>query len=234
MRAASQLLSSLSSFPATRRAWRRDAFELLLDPAFFSVDVQTLRHWRDIIDNLMSHDKDAFRELLSSCLFRFLKFPVASEIISSDISRFTQFVLEIDSFRPLIFVVERGKDVFELKTFRVNPFLPSSMSASNLFILLGKYWSLPIVNRLTEFRSALGADRVSVNPSGSLGLFSSKEQEIELRAMLLKRLAFTLFCTEGDQYQRYLPDIQGLSFCLPNVIELPHNSLHCFQDSAVF
>ena len=47
-----------------------------------------------------------------------------------------------------------------------------------------------------------------MNPSGSLGLFSSKEQEIELRAMLLKRLAFALFCTDGDQYQRFLPDIQ--------------------------
>ena len=71
MRAASQLLSSLSSFPATRRAWRRDAFELLLDPAFFSIDVQTLRHWREIIDNLMCHDKDAFRELLSESSFHF-------------------------------------------------------------------------------------------------------------------------------------------------------------------
>ena len=58
-------------------------------------------------------------------------------------------------------------------------------------------------------KSILVVGRVSVNPSGSLGLFSSKEQEIELRAMLLKRLAFTLFCTEGDQYQKYLPDIQG-------------------------
>jgi hypothetical protein len=66
MRAASLLLSSLSDFPATRRAWRRDAFELLLDPTFFAVDVETLRHWRNIIDNLMCHDKDAFREFLGN------------------------------------------------------------------------------------------------------------------------------------------------------------------------
>jgi len=64
MRAASQLLSSLSDFPATRRAWRRDAFDLLLDPSFFAVDAETLRHWRNVIDNLMCHDKDAFREFL--------------------------------------------------------------------------------------------------------------------------------------------------------------------------
>ena len=68
MKAASQLLSSLSFFPATRRAWRRDAFELLLDPAFFAVDIDTLRYWRNIVDNLMCHDKDAFREFLSTWL----------------------------------------------------------------------------------------------------------------------------------------------------------------------
>ena len=130
MRAASQLLSSLSDFPATRRAWRRDAFELLLDPTFFSVDVDTLRHWRNIIDNLMCHDKDAFREFLG---------------------------------------------------------------------------------------------RVSVSPSG---LFSSRELEMEMRTTLLKRLAFTLFCTDGDQYQRFLPEIQG-NYCHLNLNWLINNWI-CF------
>ena len=32
--------------------------------------------------------------------------------------------------------------------------------------------------------------------------------------MLLKRLAFTLFCTDGDQYQRLLPEIQGTNLSL--------------------
>lgn len=66
MRAASLLLSSLSDYPATRRAWRKDAFDLLLDPTFFMMDIETLRHWKNIIDNLMCHDKDAFREFLST------------------------------------------------------------------------------------------------------------------------------------------------------------------------
>lgn len=69
LRAASQLLSSLSDYPATRRAWRKDVFDLLLDPAFFTIDVETLRHWKNIIDNLMCHDKDAFREFLSNSQF---------------------------------------------------------------------------------------------------------------------------------------------------------------------
>ena len=49
----------------------------------------------------------------------------------------------------------------------------------------------------------------SISQSGSLSLFSSKEQELEQRALLLKRLAFVIFCSEKDQYQKQMPDIQG-------------------------
>lgn len=51
--------------------------------------------------------------------------------------------------------------------------------------------------------------RVSMTQSGSLSLFSSREQEYEQRAQLLKRLAFVIFCSEVDQYAKYMPDIQG-------------------------
>lgn len=49
----------------------------------------------------------------------------------------------------------------------------------------------------------------SISQSGSLNLFSSKEQELEQRALLLKRLAFVIFCSDEDQYQRQMPEIQG-------------------------
>lgn len=52
--------------------------------------------------------------------------------------------------------------------------------------------------------------RVSVPQSGSLSLFSSKEQELEQRAQLLKRLAFVLLCGETDQYQKHMHEIQGM------------------------
>lgn len=45
--------------------------------------------------------------------------------------------------------------------------------------------------------------------SGSLSIFSSREQEYEQKAQLLKRLAFVIFCSEMDQYAKYMPDIQG-------------------------
>lgn len=44
------------------------------------------------------------------------------------------------------------------------------------------------------------------------GLFSSKEQESETKAQLLKRLAFVIYSSEKDQYQKNMPEIQGLIF----------------------
>lgn len=51
--------------------------------------------------------------------------------------------------------------------------------------------------------------RVAVAQSSSLSLFTNRDAELEQRAMLLKRLAFTVYSSEVDQYQKYLPDIQG-------------------------
>ncbi|CAL1261526.1 unnamed protein product [Larinioides sclopetarius] len=114
-RACCQLLANISGYQHTRKAWRKEAFELLLDSSFFQMKSSCIGYWRSIIDHLMTHDKTTFRDFMS---------------------------------------------------------------------------------------------RVSVAQSGSLNLFSSKEQEYELRAQLLKRLAFVIFCSEIDQYQKYMPDIQ--------------------------
>ncbi|XP_069985648.1 protein DOP1A isoform X2 [Penaeus vannamei] len=113
--ACSQLLSSLSGYQYTLRAWRRDVIDLLLDPQAFMMLPPILTYWRTIVDFLCTHDKTVFKELLT---------------------------------------------------------------------------------------------RVSMSQGGSLSLFSSKESEYEIRAGLLKRLAFTIFCSETDQYMRHIPDIQ--------------------------
>jgi len=44
-----------------------------------------------------------------------------------------------------------------------------------------------------------------------ISIFSSKEQEYEQKAQLLKRLAFVILCSEMDQYHKYMPEIQGKS-----------------------
>ncbi|EAW48672.1 dopey family member 1, isoform CRA_a [Homo sapiens] len=116
-RACVQLLSSLSGYQYTRRAWKKEAFDLFMDPSFFQMDASCVNHWRAIMDNLMTHDKTTFRDLMT---------------------------------------------------------------------------------------------RVAVAQSSSLNLFANRDVELEQRAMLLKRLAFAIFSSEIDQYQKYLPDIQGI------------------------
>ncbi|XP_033225159.1 protein dopey-1 homolog isoform X2 [Belonocnema kinseyi] len=126
--ACSQLLSSLSGYQYTRKAWRKDVLDLLLDPAFFQMTAPCLPYWRTIIDNLMTHDNTTFRDLLN---------------------------------------------------------------------------------------------KVSIAQSSSISIFSSKEQEYEQRAQLLKRLAFVILCSEMDQYHKYMPEIQERladSLRLPQVI----------------
>lgn len=59
--------------------------------------------------------------------------------------------------------------------------------------------------------------RVAVAQSSSLSLFTNRDAELEQRAMLLKRLAFTIYSSEVDQYQKYLPDIQGEHTCAVRV-----------------
>jgi hypothetical protein len=125
LRAGSGLLASLSEYPFTRRAWRKEGMELLLDPSFFMVDHETLKSWRTTTDSLMTHERNAFKELVTK-----------------------------------------------------------------------------IAN--------LGQSNISI--------FSSKELEQEQRALLLKRLAWVIFCSDIDQYQRQMPDITDrLSECLRTV-----------------
>uniref|UniRef100_A0A672KG84 DOP1 leucine zipper like protein A n=1 Tax=Sinocyclocheilus grahami TaxID=75366 RepID=A0A672KG84_SINGR len=112
-RACIQLLSSLSGYQYTRRAWKKEAFDLFMDHTFFQMDSSCVNHWRAIIDHTMTHDKTTFRDLM-----------------------------------------------------------------------------------------------IAVAQSSSLSLFTNRDAELEQRAMLLKRLAFTIYSSEVDQYQKYLPDIQ--------------------------
>ncbi|XP_031358362.1 protein dopey-1 homolog isoform X3 [Photinus pyralis] len=113
--ACSKLLASLSSYQYTRKAWKKDVFDLLLDNSLFQMDHSCLRYWKIIVDNLMTHDNTTFKDLMG---------------------------------------------------------------------------------------------RVSMTQTGSLNLFTSREQEYEQKAQLLKRLSFVIFCSEPDQYAKYMPDIQ--------------------------
>ena len=64
-RACCSLLASLSGYQYTRRAWKKDVMELLLDLNFFQMDITCIGSWRTIIDNLMTQDNTSFKELMT-------------------------------------------------------------------------------------------------------------------------------------------------------------------------
>ncbi|XP_035794385.1 protein dopey-1 homolog isoform X1 [Anopheles albimanus] len=138
--ACSKLLASLSTYQYIRKAWRKDALDLLLDPAFFQMDSRCMPYWKTILDSLMTCDNTTFRDLMN---------------------------------------------------------------------------------------------RLPMAQTGSLNIFTSKEQEYEQRALLLKRLAFVIFCSEVDQYHKYMPEIQeqlANSLRLPQVVPLIQSAVFlCFR-----
>ncbi|XP_059199122.1 protein dopey-2 [Centropristis striata] len=63
--AGAQLLSSLSGYAYTKRAWRKEVFELFMDPLFFTMDASCAASWKSIIDHLLTHEKTMFKDLMS-------------------------------------------------------------------------------------------------------------------------------------------------------------------------
>ncbi|XP_070693739.1 protein DOP1B [Pempheris klunzingeri] len=63
--ASAQLLSNLSGYAYTKRAWRKEVFELFMDPLFFTMDASCALSWKSIIDHLLTHEKTMFKDLMS-------------------------------------------------------------------------------------------------------------------------------------------------------------------------
>ncbi|XP_060944174.1 protein dopey-2 isoform X2 [Limanda limanda] len=60
-----QLLSNLSGYAYTKRAWKKEVFELFMDPLFFTMDASCAPSWKSIIDHLLTHEKTMFKDLMS-------------------------------------------------------------------------------------------------------------------------------------------------------------------------
>uniref|UniRef100_A0AAV2JWV7 Dopey N-terminal domain-containing protein n=1 Tax=Knipowitschia caucasica TaxID=637954 RepID=A0AAV2JWV7_KNICA len=62
--AGAQLLSSLSGYAYTKRAWKKEVFELFMDPLFFTMEASCAPSWKSIIDHLLTHEKTMFKDLM--------------------------------------------------------------------------------------------------------------------------------------------------------------------------
>lgn len=63
--AGAQLVSSLSGYAYTKRAWKKEVFELYMDPLFFTMEASCSPSWKSIIDHLLTHEKTMFKDLMS-------------------------------------------------------------------------------------------------------------------------------------------------------------------------
>jgi hypothetical protein len=79
-------------------------------------------------------------------------------------------------------------------------------------------WKIIIDNMVINEKPISFRDLMSRINTVQTGLFVSKEQEYEQRAMLIKRFAFVIYASEKDQYNRYLPDIFE---CISDLLKLP-------------
>ncbi|EDL76736.1 dopey family member 2 (predicted), isoform CRA_c [Rattus norvegicus] len=104
-RAGAQLLSSLSGYAYSKRAWKKEVLELFLDPAFFQMDSSCV-HWKSIIDHLLTHEKTMFKDLMnmqSSSLKLFSSFEQKAMLLKRQ--AFAVFSGELDQYHlylPLI------------------------------------------------------------------------------------------------------------------------------------
>nr|XP_003464024.1 protein dopey-2 [Cavia porcellus] len=104
-RASAQLLSSLSGYAYTKRAWKKEVLELFLDPTFFQMDT-SCAHWKSIIDHLLTHEKTMFKDLMnmqSSSLKLFSSFEQKAMLLKRQ--AFAVFSGELDQYHlylPLI------------------------------------------------------------------------------------------------------------------------------------
>ncbi|NWX86242.1 DOP2 protein, partial [Nothoprocta pentlandii] len=104
-RAGAQLLSSLSGYAYTKRAWKKEVLELYMDPAFFQMDT-SCTHWRSIVDHLLTHEKTMFKDLMnmqSSALKLYPSFEQKAMLLKRQ--AFAVFSGEVDQYHlylPLI------------------------------------------------------------------------------------------------------------------------------------
>ena len=81
-----------------------------------------------------------------------------------------------------------------------------------------RLWKIIIGNLIGTEKPPTFRDVMNRINTTQTGLFVSKEQEYEQRAMFIKRFAFVIYASDKDQYTRYLPEILE---CIVDVFKLP-------------
>ncbi|PIO34530.1 hypothetical protein AB205_0097240 [Aquarana catesbeiana] len=221
-RACVQLLSSLSGYQYTRRTWKKEAFDLFMDHNFFQMDSSCVSHIQR--SGFFDQTRVSRKDLKHVPNLKSVRFSTEKVHCRSD-GAHTQSNCPTDLFRRTSPVEKSARVYAALES------VGTDAASDHCLIHLGDWRAIMdhlMTHDKTTFRDLM--TRVAVAQSSSLSLFTNRDAELEQRAMLLKRLAFAIFSSEIDQYQKFLPDIQERlveSLRLPQVPTL-HSQVFLF------
>uniref|UniRef100_A0A3Q2PRF8 DOP1 leucine zipper like protein B n=1 Tax=Fundulus heteroclitus TaxID=8078 RepID=A0A3Q2PRF8_FUNHE len=127
--AGAQLLSSLSGYACTKRAWKKEVFELFMDPLFFTMDASCAHSWKSIIDHLLTHEKTMFKDLMGMQSSSLKLFPSADQKpMLLKRQAFAMFSGELDQYHLYLPLIQERLT----ETLRMNP---SAAVCAQMFLM---------------------------------------------------------------------------------------------------
>ncbi|XP_038162700.1 protein dopey-2 isoform X2 [Cyprinodon tularosa] len=116
--AGAQLVSSLSGYACTKRAWKKEVFELFMDPFFFTMEASCAHSWKSIIDHLLTHEKTMFKDLMGMQSSSLKLFPSADQKpMLLKRQAFAMFSGELDQYHLYLPLIQERLT----ETLRMNP-----------------------------------------------------------------------------------------------------------------
>uniref|UniRef100_A0A8C7Q3A6 DOP1 leucine zipper like protein B n=1 Tax=Oncorhynchus mykiss TaxID=8022 RepID=A0A8C7Q3A6_ONCMY len=239
--AGAQLLSNLSGYAYTKRAWKKEAFELYMDPLFFTMDVSCAPHWRAIIDHLLTHEKTMFKDLMSMQSSSLKLFPSAEQKpMLLKRQAFAMFSGELDQYHlylPLI--QERLTEALRIGqtpsvsaqiflTFRVLMLRISPQHLTSLWpIMVTELILISISWKGNKSRSAFNSFRKTALPELDMYMSACKFLDTALafppEKMPLFQMYRWAFVPEVDMSRYSGPEnglLEGEQECKPHVVKV--------------
>ncbi|VDD81929.1 unnamed protein product [Mesocestoides corti] len=245
--AASQVLAKLSSYQFTRRAWRRDVFELFVDPNFFQITPSALYSWCTLVDNLMTQDKNTFKEALTRLtvsqgtglnLFSSKEAEYEQRAAHMKKINFIVFASEKDQYlRSVSEILERLTDNLRSTTDVNVPILTQLFLCTRVLIArisppsLASLWHIVLPELARVFKAFADRCNGSSKKHPRLnfeGLHSLPQTQLTLLLSACKVLATILLLPESEIPQLLLDEIKNLS---PAVVGGIASGLWSYQGS---
>uniref|UniRef100_A0A3Q4GST9 DOP1 leucine zipper like protein B n=1 Tax=Neolamprologus brichardi TaxID=32507 RepID=A0A3Q4GST9_NEOBR len=155
--AGAQLLSSLSGYAYSKRAWKKEVFELFMDPLFFTMDASCAQSWKSIIDHLLTHEKTMFKDLMSmqsSSLKLFANADQKPMLLKRQ--AFAMFSGELDQYHLYLPLIQERLT----ETLRMNP---SPAVSAQMFLMFRVFLLRISTQHLTSLWPIMVTELVIIN-----------------------------------------------------------------------